>query len=48
MMWATAALKGTKAADYRGCSKDDMLDLLGSDTRRLYLMLHNIDGPGAR
>ena len=47
LMWATAALKGTKAAHYRGCSKDDMLGLLASDERRLYLTLHNIDGPGA-
>lgn len=43
---ATAALKGTKAAHYRGCSKDDMLELVGRDQRRLYLVLHNIDGPG--
>ncbi|EFN52388.1 hypothetical protein CHLNCDRAFT_26858, partial [Chlorella variabilis] len=36
------------AAHYRGCSKDDMLELVGRDQRRLYLVLHNIDGPGLR
>lgn len=41
-----AAVKQTKAAHYRGCSPDDLLDLLASDERRLYIVLHNIDGPG--
>ncbi|KAL4449034.1 hypothetical protein ABPG77_007751 [Micractinium sp. CCAP 211/92] len=48
LQWAVAAVKQTKAAHYRGCSPDDLLDLLASDERRLYIMLHNIDGPGLR
>ena len=46
LQWATAAVKQTKAAHYRGCSADDLLGLISSDSRRLYLVLHNIDGPG--
>lgn len=47
LQWAVAAVKQTKAAHYRGCSPEDLLDLLASDERRLYILLHNIDGPGA-
>lgn len=48
MQIAVAVLKGTnKPALYRSCTKDELLQLVRSDDRRLYVMLHNIDGPGA-
>ena len=47
MQIAVAVLKGTnKPALYRGCTKDELLQLVRSDDRRLYVMLYNIDGPG--
>lgn len=45
-MWAVAAQKGSKPGDYRGCGPADLLGLLGGDPRRVYVVLHNIDGPG--
>ncbi|PSC69977.1 Origin recognition complex subunit 2 [Micractinium conductrix] len=48
MQHAVAAVKQSKAAHYRGCILDDLLSLLRSDERHLYLVLHNIDGPGLR
>lgn len=46
VMWAVAALKGTKPAHYRGCTKSDMFELIVKDERRVYVVIHNIDGPG--
>ncbi|KAL4854768.1 DNA polymerase iota [Chlorella vulgaris] len=45
---ATAAIKGSKASYYRGCSKKDLLELIQRDERHLYVVLHNIDGRGLR
>lgn len=47
LLHSVAALKGGAPAHFRGCSKADLLELIGRDARRLYLVLHNIDGPGA-
>lgn len=48
VQWATASLKQTKPSHYRGCTKDDMFELIRKDERRVYVVLHNIDGPGLR
>ena len=47
LLHAVASLKGGSPGHYRGCSVDDLLGLLRGDERRVYIVLHNIDGPGA-
>lgn len=47
LQFGVCALKGGKPSHYRGCSKDELLQLVGRDARQLYVVLHNIDGPGA-
>lgn len=48
LQYAVASLKGGRPEHYRGCTKDELLGLVRGDERRLYVILHNIDGPGAQ
>lgn len=47
LQYSVSKLKGGKMSDYRGCTKDELLQQVARDGRQLYIMLHNIDGPGA-
>jgi origin recognition complex subunit 2 len=49
MQIAVAVLKGDRKPHlYRSCTKDELLQLVRSDERRIYVIIHNIDGPGLR
>lgn len=47
-VWTAAALKGIKPQHYRGYSKQQLFELIEAEAprRRIYVLIHNIDGPG--
>lgn len=49
VVWAAATLKGTKPQHYRSYAKEQLFELMLKDSpnKHIYVVIHNIDGPGA-
>lgn len=49
LVWAAALSRGSKPALYRSYRADDLLELIGRPGgQRVYVLVHNIDGPSLR
>lgn len=54
LQWSLATLKGGKASTYSHYSEAALIDLIGNEfeeygyQKRLYIVIHSIDGPGLR
>ena len=48
LQWAAAAARGAEPAAHRGRPAQELLDAVAAEhpRRRLYVVIHNIDGPG--
>ncbi|GAB4819936.1 hypothetical protein N2152v2_006982 [Parachlorella kessleri] len=50
LVWAAALVKQVKPQSYRSLSKQTLLDMIAGESpqKRIYVVIHNIDGPGLR